>query len=116
MTGYVDNANEKKILTRARQYQMAAQSVYNDAYGNDFRFSTIFFPATTETGIAIDINNSQSNDTVTYYENMFKDLAEIVGGDIGGFVFNNNNKLSSAYIEVDEYKAVYDGEKWQIKD
>lgn len=34
LTGYIDKANEKKILATARQYYVAAQTVASEAYAN----------------------------------------------------------------------------------
>ena len=34
LTGYIDKANEKKILATARQYYVAAQTVVSEAYAN----------------------------------------------------------------------------------
>lgn len=115
LTGYVDNANQKKILARARQYQNAAQSVYNDAYANNFMFSSISYPSVgTESGVAIDIKSDKEKKSA-HYENMFKNLAEIEKGDFCYFGFNNG-KITNASVTVDKYTAIYDGKKWKIKE
>src|SRR5574344_2172342 len=34
LTGYLDKANEKKVIATARQYYVAAQTVVSEAYAN----------------------------------------------------------------------------------
>ena len=34
LTGYIDKANEKKVIATARQYYVAAQTVVSEAYAN----------------------------------------------------------------------------------
>ena len=34
LTGYIDKANEKKVIATARQYYVAAQTVASEAYAN----------------------------------------------------------------------------------
>ena len=53
LTGYIDKANEKKIVATARQYYIAAQATSSDAYAADTTFSKIEI-------------NSNGSTTVTY--------------------------------------------------
>ena len=41
LTGYIDKANEKKIIATARQYYVAAQTVVSEAYANDIEIESI---------------------------------------------------------------------------
>ena len=42
LTGYIDKANEKKILATARQYYVASQTVVSEAYANDTYIDKIY--------------------------------------------------------------------------
>lgn len=87
--------------------------VINKTY--NFKFASVSFPSYhTESGVFIDIKSGQEG-MASYYENMFKNLAEIEKGDFCYFSFNNG-KITNASVTVDEYKAIYDGKKWKIKE
>lgn len=114
LTGYIDNANEKKILSRARQYQVAAQSVYNEAYSDNKTIHIISFsPMLTENdGVLIDTPAIQKYDFIEY-QNLFKNLAELNTDDIGYFGFENN-KIISGSLNDGSHTAKYDGSKWTV--
>ena len=41
LTGYIDKANEKKVIATARQYYVAAQTVASEAYANNDKLQGI---------------------------------------------------------------------------
>ena len=41
LTGYIDKANEKKVIATARQYYVAAQTVVSEAYANGDEITSI---------------------------------------------------------------------------
>ena len=41
LTGYIDKANEKKVIATARQYYVAAQTVASEAYANGDEITVI---------------------------------------------------------------------------
>lgn len=112
LTGYIDNANEKKILSRARQYQVAAQSVYNEAYSEGFITRHISLIYRDE--LIITVNFDPPNKSMEeIYHDRFEKLAEISKGD-SGYYFFKNGKVSNATIFYDSYTATYDGSKWTV--
>lgn len=112
LTGYIDNANEKKILSRARQYQVAAQSVYNEAYSDGFITELITLAYINELIITVNFNPPNKPMEEIYHEK-FEKLAEISKGD-SGFYFFKNGKVSNASMSDDSYTANYDGSKWTV--
>lgn len=115
LTGYIDNANEKKILSRARQYQVAAQSVSNEAYGDGHTMVSIGFPTIDSDHEYSIIVHTLSNDSAVdaYYEKIYYKLAEINNGDTVFFGFENN-KIISGFLNDGSHTAKYDGAKWTV--
>lgn len=63
LTGYIDKANQEKVIAETRQVTMAAQSVLSEAYGK------------------AEISTSTTKDDLTKYMDSIKKLAEIDGKD-----------------------------------
>ncbi|MCI6701295.1 MAG: hypothetical protein MR454_07875 [Solobacterium sp.] len=53
LTGYIDKANEKKIIATARQYYVAAQTVVSEAYANDIEIKGIMIQKIMQTKFII---------------------------------------------------------------
>lgn len=83
LTGYIDKANEKKIVATARQYYIAAQTVVSDAYGAGDSIVKI------ESGNSGAVVTGVSDDArKTKYVSDFTKLAELKSGDTYSFEFD----------------------------
>ena len=86
LTGYIDKAKQKRIVAETRQCVMAAQTLYDEAYGK---------------------NSSATEENVKTDE--LKKLAE-VKGDISGLAIDGtSHKVSALTYTSGSDKCVYDG-------
>lgn len=91
LTGYIDNANEKKVTAEARTALMAAQTVISDTYG--------------ETGNTNAFDNKTTAAANMIKDSQFQNLAE--GYDRITSLTVVNHKITEMVYEDDDYKAVY---------
>ena len=87
LTGYIDKAKQKRIVAETRQCVMAAQTLYDEAYGK---------------------NSSATEENVKTDE--LKKLAE-VKGDISGLAID---KVSALTYTSGSDKCVYDGSTYEV--
>lgn len=89
LTGYIDKANQKKVVSETRQLVMAAQTLTSEAYGAGATGTFVYDTTTANKDkVATDVN-------ITPKE--LKDLAEVDPGD----------KLSLEWTGSKVTKAVY---------
>ena len=125
LTGYIDKANEKKVIATARQYYVAAQTVVSEAYANNDKLQGISLLSGSYT-VKIDgqqaktyskeqIANSTSEEVEMKYLRDFVSLAEenekvtlflfeTEKGKVNDFRFSMNNKnvmLKNGALVVD---------------
>ena len=125
LTGYIDKANEKKVIATARQYYVAAQTVVSEAYANNDKLQGISILSGSYT-VRIEeqqektyskeqIANSTSEEVEMKYLRDFVSLAEenekvtlflfeTEKGKVVSFVFLMNNKyvvLKNGALVVD---------------
>lgn len=93
LTGYIDNANEKKVAAEARTALMAAQTVISDTYGTKGEI----------TSIKGDTEAKSAENLVAL--TAFKDLAE--GCTSITSITIDNNKVTGMVYEADDYTATY---------
>lgn len=90
-TGYIDKAKQKRIVAETRQCVMAAQTLYDEAYGK---------------------NSSATEENVKTDE--LKKLAE-VKGDISGLAIDGtSHKVSALTYTSGSDKCVYDGSTYEV--
>lgn len=111
LTGYIDKANEKKVVAAARQYYVAAQTVTTDAYASNVKLTSIKANGgtngTTVTEIGINEAAVSNLDDVRWDED-YKQLAEMKKGDTAEFAIDKDtHKITSATVVSAGYKAVY---------
>lgn len=109
LTGYIDNANEKKILSRARQYQVAAQSISSEVY-NNYEITAIALYTNSIVDVTVYPSDKAQEE---YLEDRFKNLGEFETGYTGFFGFENN-KIISGSLNDGSHTAKYDGAKWTV--
>ena len=91
LTGYIDKAKQKRIVAETRQCVMAAQTLYDEAYGK---------------------NSSATEENVKTDE--LKKLAE-VKGDISGLAIDGtSHKVSALTYTSGSDKCVYDGSTYVV--
>lgn len=112
LTGYIDNANEKKVVAVARQYAMAAQSTVSDAYGQNVKLKTIEI---TADGVQVTLDGYTGDDASTVQTDLaqkFNDLAELADGDTGKFEFKDQKLQDGCTVTTDGWTATYKGGAW----
>ena len=112
LTGYIDKANEKKVLSTARQYYIAAQSVVSDAYANGEEITNIIY-LNNEFGIAKSImtkNGGTSPITSSPYIDEFLNLAEITKDTTTIAISFVNSKPSEAIIGIANKLIILDSD------
>lgn len=104
LTGYIDNANQKKVISVARQYAMAGQTTTSDAYSRNVIIKEI----------------SASNGTVTIdptdeaAKTQFENLAELDPGDSLSLKYDESTQklTNESTVTSDGWTATYDGTTW----
>ena len=100
LTGYIDKAKEKSVTAECRQVVMAAQTLYDEKYGE----------ATTAT-----VNITFAKDgspTITFKQ--VADLAEVAEGNIGSITANNTtHKIDAVQYTNKGITVKYDGAKYE---
>lgn len=120
LTGYIDKANEKKIVALARQYAIAAQSVASDAYASDKVVDDIVVtvsgtPATQK--VTVSFTSSHADEEATSkdagnWASAFIELSELKSGDTATFSFTANKIDNTSVVNSSGYTATFDGTNW----
>lgn len=97
LTGYIDNANEKKVTAEARTALMAAQTVVSDTYGTKGSTESLVVSGNDKETAKKMVENSQ-----------FKNLAEGYTG-IDELKIEDNKIVKLVYTS-DSYTATYEVE------
>ena len=85
LTGYIDKANEKKVIATARQYYVAAQTVVSEAYAENKAIKSI------------SINGEN------YTVEVFKSKEEQHGGDIYDTQTGKESKWMREFLALSEF-------------
>lgn len=121
LTGYIDKANEKKVLATARQYYVAAQTVASEAYAEGEILISLSNP-TGEYNLGYkDGENHQgkpihknTNDQNNKWIREFINLSEIKEGYIINIGFEDGN-IYALYLHTPEGKmVVFEGGEWKV--
>lgn len=116
LTGYIDTANEKKVVAVARQYAMAAQSTVSDAYGQNVKIKTIEINANQTATVILDSYTADDASTVAAdLATKFKDLAEIAEGDTATFEIENQKLKDECTVTTDGWTATYKNGAWSAE-
>lgn len=115
LTGYIDNANEKKVIAVARQYAIAGQTTVSDAYGSNLKITQIKNEASDAgTTLVLTRPDGVTSPTDDELKAKFNKLAEISTGDKIELNYVNQ-KLSTGTVESDGFKATYtEAGGWKI--
>lgn len=113
LTGYIDKANEKKVLATARQYAIAAQSTVSDAYASNDVISKIYVDGTASDAVTYSGTRGSTKDWLASY----KALAEMKSGDKASFEVSTDAATkgqlkNGSKVLSGGYTASYDGTNW----
>lgn len=120
LTGYIDKANEKKVVAAARQYEIAAQTVVSDAYASNIDITKIeitkddtvtvkvTYGGSTQTLKKADVNTADADK----YAKSYFDLAEIKDGDTAIFEFEKSKVKDGSWTISGNYKATITKGAW----
>lgn len=99
LTGYIDNANQKKVISVARQYAMAGQTTVSDAYSRNIKITEISASAGAATITPTDADA----------KTQFESLAELDSGDSLSLKYDvNTQKLAdNSTVTSDGWTATY---------
>lgn len=95
LTGYIDRAKEKSVISETRQCVMAAQTLYDEAYANVAANGTAATP---------------SDSDITKLAEVKGDL----GTDTGKKVAFTNNKVSHLEYTRNGVTCVYNGSTYEV--
>lgn len=118
LTGYIDKANEKKVLATARQYYVAAQTVASEAYANDIEIKGIMIQKNNANEVynirKIDIKNNKT--TSIDYLSEFEKLAEIKNSTTLININVANGEIFSMLVYDDGKGAAFYNDEWIINE
>lgn len=126
LTGYIDKANEKKIVAIARQYAIAAQSTASDAYASNKVVDKIqiAYSEADKTTVTVKFSSTGDSDescktanvaTTNNWASSFYNLAEIKEKDTATLSFTNGTIDNNSEVKSNGYTAKFDGENWSAK-
>lgn len=105
LTGYIDNANEKKITAEARTALMAVQTVVSDTYGKEGSTDSLEGADGAATA-EIMVKNEQFKKLAEGYTNI--DSLEIADNKVNSMVYSDDNYIATY--------TVTDGKgTWEVK-
>ena len=102
LTGYIDKAKDKQIVAECRQAVMAAQTLYDEKYGE----------GTTTAGVGKDVSNADFADKVVALDKIYE-LAElkskgtitniaVEGGKISDLTWQNTKAAKECVYDADK--------------
>ena len=106
LTGYIDKAKEKSIIAETRQTVMAAQTLYDEAYG------TVKMGAT-----APDFTNDKTSGTTVTKPNIgYSEVATLAEVDVKNIdeIKATANKISSLKYSRDGKTCTYNGSTYTV--
>ena len=113
LTGYIDKANEKKIVATARQYYIAAQTVVSDAYAAGDELKTI--SVANDGTVTITATKTLDTNKDTKYKADYKSLAEYKNGSEDTITFTiTDKKITSGTVVSGGKTATLSGDAWFV--
>lgn len=119
LTGYIDKANEKKIIATARQYYVAAQTVVSEAYANGNEIKEIIVLISDNkigqfSSIQIGNDLDGTPEDNKYFQS-FLNLAELTDDTSYIHVMTDNQTVYIFYVTIgNKHAKLYNGE-WIVK-
>lgn len=114
LTGYIDKANEKKVIATARQYYIAAQTVVSDAYASNDEIGTISAASGTVT-VAAKSGKTIKEERLAAYKKDYERLSEYNAGDSFTFtVGTDSQEIVSGNVQTSSGKATLSDGSWIV--
>lgn len=125
LTGYIDKANEKKIIAATRQIAEAAQAEVSETYAINPDLKWQYASAST---FADQLYIGKANDDGVSMKDILE-LAEMIDGEVSlqesgdykatlkenitgvSIIYNNNGKLTQVTVNTKDKKCVYNAEQ-----
>ena len=119
LTGYIDKANEKKIIATARQYYVAAQTVVSEAYANGDEINEIIVSISDNkigqfSSIQIGNDTDETPEDNKYFQS-FLNLAELTDDTSLIRVISYNQTVNDFYVVIGNKQATLSNGKWTVE-
>ena len=119
LTGYIDKANEKKIIATARQYYVAAQTVVSEAYANGNEIKEIIVLISDNkirqfSSIQIGNDLDGTPEDNKYFQS-FLNLAELTDDTSLIRVISYNQTVDNFYVVIGNKQVTLNNGEWIVK-
>ena len=119
LTGYIDKANEKKVIATARQYYVAAQTVVSEAYANWDEINEIIVSISDNkigqfSSIQIGNDTDETPEDNKYFQS-FLNLAELTDDTSLIRVISYNQTVNDFYVVIGNKQATLSNGKWTVE-
>ena len=119
LTGYIDKANEKKVIATARQYYVAAQTVVSEAYANGDEITGITVSISGNkigqlSSIRIGNDTDETPEDNKYFQS-FLNLAELTDDTSLIRVISYNQTVNDFYVVIGNKQATLSNGKWTVE-
>ena len=119
LTGYIDKANEKKIIATARQHYVAAQTVVSEAYanGNEIKEIIVLISGNkigqlSSIQIGNDLDGTPEDNK---YFQSFLNLAELTDDTRYIQFISDNQTVNTFYVIIGNKQATLSNGEWIVK-
>ena len=119
LTGYIDKANEKKVIATARQYYVAAQTVVSEAYANGDEITGITVSISgnkigqfSSIQIGNDLDGTPEDNK---YFQSFLNLAELTDDTSLIRVISYNQTVDNFYVVIGNKQVTLNNGEWIVK-
>ena len=118
LTGYIDKANEKKIIATARQYYVAAQTVVSEAYANGNEIKEIIVLISDNkirqfSSIQIGNDLDGTPEDNKYFQS-FLNLAELTDDTIYINLMSDNQTVNKFCVIIGNKEATLNNGEWTV--
>ena len=118
LTGYIDKANEKKVIATARQYYVAAQTVVSEAYANGDEINEIIVSISDNkigqfSSIQIGNDTDETPEDNKYFQS-FLNLAELTDDTIYINLMSDNQTVNKFCVIIGNKEATLNNGEWTV--
>ena len=118
LTGYIDKANEKKVIATARQYYVAAQTVVSEAYANGDEIKEIIV-SISDNWFGSSIRIGKDDPDVTPEDNKyfqsFLSLAELTDDTSFIWVMSYNQTVDNFSVVIGNKRVTLRNGEWIVE-
>ena len=119
LTGYIDKANEKKIIATARQYYVAAQTVVSEAYANGDEINEIIVSISDNkigqfSSIQIGNDTDETPEDNKYFQS-FLSLAELTDDTSFIWVMSYNQTVDNFSVVIGNKRVTLRNGEWIVE-